>query len=80
MEAHHLIPRKYQQLYYDELHINIDCVQNIVALCPNCHRTLHHSIFEEKEEILKRLYELKKEDLMSIGIDITLDELISYYS
>lgn len=80
MEAHHLIPRKYQQLYYDELNVNIDCVQNIVALCPNCHRTLHHSTFEEKEEILKRLYELKKEDLMSIGIDITLDELMSYYN
>ena len=79
MEAHHLIPRKYQQLYFDEKHINIDCVQNIVSLCPNCHRTLHHGIFAEKEEILKTLYELKKDDLLSIGIDINFDKLMSYY-
>lgn len=79
MEAHHLIPRKYQQKYYDELHVNIDCVQNLVSLCPNCHRTLHHGIFAEKEEVLKALYELKKDDLESIGINITLDTLMSYY-
>lgn len=79
MEAHHLIPRKYQQLYYDELNVNIDCVQNLVSLCPNCHRTLHHGIFAEKEEVLKALYELKKDDLESIGIKITLDTLMSYY-
>ena len=79
MEAHHLIPRKYQQKYYDDLHVNIDCVQNLVSLCPNCHRTLHHGIFAEKEEILKTLYELKNDDLESIGINITLDTLMSYY-
>ena len=37
------------------------------------------SLGDNWEEILKTLYELKKDDLESIGINITLDTLMSYY-
>lgn len=45
MEAHHLIPMSAQD-YFD---YTLDFADNIVCLCPNCHRKIHHATDEEKK-------------------------------
>ena len=73
MEAHHLIPFANQD-YYDN---SLDCAANIICLCPNCHRKLHHgkNIVEE----LKKLYSDRKDKLEKSGIKVSFDDLLKYY-
>lgn len=54
MEVHHLVPLKYQELF-DENYI-LDRVENLVVLCPTCHRAIHYGTKKEKEKILEPLY------------------------
>lgn len=79
-EAHHLIPMQFQQQYWDEQHRNIDCVENITSLCPNCHRGVHHGTFDEKNRILKVLFDKKISEIKAIGIDLSKEQLIEMYS
>lgn len=79
MEAHHLIPISYQQEMWERFHINIDCIENIVSLCPNCHRAIHYGKNEEKIKIITKLYDIKKQDFIKIGLNIELDELVHFY-
>ena len=39
-EAHHLIPMKEQKNY---LNVNIDRTENIICLCPTCHKAIHYA-------------------------------------
>ncbi|MBL6446737.1 HNH endonuclease [Fulvivirga sp. 29W222] len=52
VEAHHFIPMKFQHLYSAPL----DNLENIVSLCPNCHRGIHHAIIKHKYELIEDLY------------------------
>ncbi len=79
MEAHHLIPICYQEEMWERFGVNIDCVQNIVSLCPNCHRAIHYAEKSCKEEIIAKMYEMKKNDLKIIKIDLSLDEIMELY-
>ena len=40
MEGHHLIPCTTSNAvaFYEKFSVNIDCPENIVCLCPTCHR------------------------------------------
>ncbi len=51
LEAHHLLPIKYQQTFKDSL----DVKENIVALCPFCHRLIHHATVSETRPLLDNL-------------------------
>lgn len=77
VEAHHLIPMSKQS---DFLPINIDRSENIISLCPNCHRAIHNGTDEEKVMRLKELFEARKEALEIVGINITFDKLKEYYN
>lgn len=79
MEAHHLIPICFQEEMWSRFNVNIDCVQNLISLCPTCHRKIHFAVETEKKEIIKMLYNIKKKELSDIGIDITLEELYDLY-
>lgn len=81
MEGHHLIPCtcKNSDYFWDNFKINIDCVENIVSLCPTCHRLVHFGSEKERYELLKKLYDYQIKNLQEIGIDISLDELIKRY-
>ena len=46
LEAHHLIPMKAQKDFLSE-NINLDRLENIVALCPNCHKAVHYGTRSE---------------------------------
>lgn len=76
VEAHHLIPMSKQGEF---LPINIDRSENIIVLCPNCHRAIHNGTDSEKMKRLKELFEERVDQLERIGITITLDKLKEYY-
>lgn len=76
LEAHHLVPLKHQP----DFEFALDNPANIVALCPNCHRLLHHATVDEKQSCLRQL--LTEERVRSLGerrIDVTVDDISGYY-
>lgn len=74
VEAHHLIPMEYQ----DQFENCIDVPENIVSLCPNCHRKIHHAQMIERENMVKKLLKYRKEMLGKRGIVISYTELSNY--
>lgn len=74
-EAHHLIPMAAQK----NIKINIDRIENIVSLCPICHRGVHYGSKDVREEILNKLVSLRKEKLKKCGMDIKGDQLLEKY-
>lgn len=79
MEAHHLIPVSQSQYIWKKKHTNVDCIENIVSLCPTCHRAIHHGEFDVKLSILKKLYDKKYQDLKNVGLDIDFETLLKFY-
>lgn len=75
MEPHHLIPMALQ----DSFQVSLDCVQNILSLCPNCHRAIHYSHKTERAELLRKAYELRKNHLEDARIQIDLVALKKLY-
>ncbi|MEA3316008.1 MAG: HNH endonuclease signature motif containing protein [Campylobacterota bacterium] len=76
VEAHHLIPFSKR----NKFDINIDILENLVALCPNCHRKIHLSKDDEKIELLELLYERRKKQLHNELIEIDKEQLFSFYN
>ncbi|MDD2445838.1 MAG: HNH endonuclease signature motif containing protein [Clostridia bacterium] len=79
MEAHHLIPMNKAKDIFEEQNINIDCVENLVSLCPNCHRASHYGSNIVKRELLTNLYNKKVNEYQNIGLNISLEELMKMY-
>ncbi len=81
MEGHHLIPctSTNAEIYWTRCSRNIDCVENIVALCPTCHRRIHFGSAKEKSEIVEKLFNVQVNKLKSAGLDISLKELRGLY-
>lgn len=75
MEAHHLVPMAAQ----GDFEINIDRVENIVSLCPRCHSAIHLGEDSIRLELLKKLYDIKKQELESVGLNISFGDLFSKY-
>ncbi|MDT3498299.1 DUF3578 domain-containing protein [Bacillus toyonensis] len=75
VEAHHLIPMNQQ----GEFPWSLDVPGNIMSLCPNCHRKIHHASKKEKKAVVKNLYDKKANELDDYGIHIPLKKLFSYY-
>lgn len=76
MEVHHLIPMKASKDFYPR---NLDRASNLVCLCPLCHQRIHHGSLEEKETVLKVLYEKLIEGLNYEEIYISYARLLNYY-
>jgi predicted HNH restriction endonuclease len=76
MEAHHLIPLKIQH----EFEQSLDVIGNIVSLCPNCHRMIHHAKPREKKKLLVQLYQKRKEELEQSDLHIDLEYLLNVYA
>ena len=72
-EPHHLIPMAFS----DEFDVSLDVEENIVSLCSNCHNHIHYG--QGADALLKVLYEERKEDLKRVGINITVEQLLSFY-
>lgn len=76
VEAHHLIPFAKRSKF----DINIDILENLVALCPNCHRKIHLSKNDDKVELLTKLYNSRADKLNKESIHISIQNLMSYYN
>lgn len=57
VEAHHFVPMKFQSI----LDYPLDNLDNLISLCPNCHRAFHHSIVDEKIEYIHNIFEKRTE-------------------
>ncbi len=75
MEAHHLIPMQAQK----DMSINIDRIENIVCICPTCHKAIHLGNDAVRLEYLKEMYDLKEQELKSAGLNISFGELFTKY-
>jgi len=64
VEGHHIIPM-FQQKNYD---FKLDNINNIISLCPNCHREIHSA--DNKSKIINTLYRLNKEYMSNNNIHI----------
>lgn len=75
-EPHHLIPIS----VYKDFKYSLDIEENICSLCSTCHNCLHYGIDTEREIILKKLYEERKEMLIKVGLEISFEQLKNYYN
>ena len=75
VEAHHLIPLK----YHNDFNYSLDIHANIISLCPNCHRMIHLGKMNEVSSMLEILYKNRKEALLEVGLELSLEELKSFY-
>jgi 5-methylcytosine-specific restriction enzyme A len=76
VEAHHVIPMEYQ----DNYEFSLDVPENIVALCPNCHRKIHMAHASEIKNMLNKLFIMRETDLQSRGIAISLENLAKMHN
>lgn len=79
MEAHHLVPVKAQQEIWEKYWINVDCVENIVSLCPTCHRAFHNWTEKVKKEMIINLYNHLLPRYKHIWFKITEEEIEKLY-
>lgn len=75
VEAHHLIPISVS----NDFLFSLDIEANVVALCPNCHRKIHHGERQEVFNLLEILYKSREENLKKCGIKISMNRLRGYY-
>lgn len=75
MEAHHLIPMHAQKNF----NINLDRIENIVSICPNCHSAIHLGSDSVRLEYLKKLYDIKIKELEKVGLKISFGDLFTKY-
>jgi len=75
VEAHHLIPFSNQANYA----VSLDVTANVVALCPHCHRLMHHGQFNAKKQYLQTLLRVRKVRLAEKGLTISESELLKLY-
>ena len=74
MEPHHLIPIEYWRSFDNSL----DVEANIVCLCSNCHNQIHYGL--DSEDLIRKLYDKRKEELRQVGIPISLKQLLEVYA
>ncbi|MCC5856213.1 MAG: HNH endonuclease [Idiomarina sp.] len=75
VEAHHFIPIEFQ----DRFDFSLDVPENILALCPNCHRQFHHASPDYKQPLIEKFYLSRKDGLAGRGIKVTLKEMFNFY-
>lgn len=75
MESHHLVPMSAQV----DFSSNLDRIENIVCLCPLCHKAIHYGEKSIRMKLVSKLFEERKDKLSDCGINISLDELFDKY-
>ncbi|MCE4957997.1 HNH endonuclease [Macrococcoides caseolyticum] len=75
VEAHHLIPMSIQDLFI----YSIDIPDNIICLCPNCHRRIHYGVKTDKREMINKFYKDRVEKINEYKISCELKDLELFY-
>jgi 5-methylcytosine-specific restriction protein A len=79
MEGHHLIPCTVTNSEFFKEKSKLDREENIVSICPTCHRAIHFGNTLTKQKIVEKLYYKQKAKLESVGLDISLETILSKY-
>lgn len=74
MEGHHLVPLEYQDLFHESL----DFIDNIVSLCPTCHREIHYALPRRRKDMAKSLFQKRSAHIQEI-LGVELDQVLSFY-
>ena len=80
MEGHHLIPCTVTNSEFFKGRSKLDREENIVSICPTCHRAIHFSDAATKRKLIEKLYNKQKVKLESVGLKIDLETILSKYS
>ena len=72
-EPHHLVP----MAYADQFSVSLDVEENVVSLCSNCHNEIHYG--KDAEKLIRKLYKDRKQELETVGINVSLAELLKMY-
>ncbi len=75
VEVHHLMPMGKQGGF----NISLDQEANVIALCPNCHRAIHHANADTKLTLLQKLYDERSKPLFACGLNFTFEDLLIHY-
>lgn len=73
VECHHIIPLSLN----DSFSLNLDCEDNLIPLCPNCHRAIHLANNSYKEPLLDKIY--KHSHITNTFKQLTIDDLKEIY-
>lgn len=73
VEGHHIIPIGQQKSFNQ----NLDIVDNVIPLCPNCHRMIHLAKDEVKMNLIDKIVS-KKSKLLTFN-DLTKEDLYELY-
>ena len=79
MEAHHLIPVCFQKEIWEKYHVNIDCIENLVSLCPTCHKAFHFGTDEVKQKMIEEVYKICAPKYHAIGLNIEINDIKKLY-
>lgn len=75
VEGHHIIPMSAQ----DDFKFNLDRTENVVALCPYCHKAIHNGDENTVTDILIKIFKDREEELKKAGIMINIYDLYNGY-
>ena len=64
---------------WDKFSVNVDCIENIISLCPNCHRAIHYARKDVKRQLIEKLYEMKVTNFVKINLNVSLNDLFKIY-
>lgn len=81
MEGHHLVPCTVMnsEHFMKKFNKNIDCFENIVCICPNCHREVHYGEWDSKAKKIQIIFKKQQDKLKRVGLLITEQELLDLY-
>lgn len=75
MEISYLIPLSEQYKFNK----NLDCMENMICVCPLCSRKLRRGKGRDLEDMIVPLYYSKRDKLVEAGIEISLGQLLDFY-
>lgn len=71
VEAHHFVPMKFQS----DFEFPLDNVDNVISLCPTCHRGIHLGVIEYKRFLIDTIYHRRR-----VMKDFDINDLYSFYN
>ncbi len=76
LEGHHMVQIENSKFFEKD----VDVVENIIPVCPNCHRKLHNANSDVVLKMLQTYYNnSNKKDLIRKGIFVDIDTLARFY-
>ena len=76
LEGHHMVQMENSKFFEKD----VDVIENIIPLCPNCHRKIHNADKATVMKMLRLYYEnSNKRELIRKGIFVDIDTLARFY-